>query len=135
VDNLATRSERFTAETSKATGKDERTIRRAAARGEALGDDLGAMQERLKNGEFQFEASSPVRLKADDARLRDAGHGGELSLIYPKLFTCPAPEAGRDCEIIPFHCRLSMSSNEMVKSPNVSRGAPATIRAMISLAA
>ena len=42
VDNLATRSERFTAATSQATGKDERTIRRAAARGEKLGDDLKA---------------------------------------------------------------------------------------------
>ncbi|CAN2533045.1 hypothetical+protein [Methylocapsa aurea] len=40
VDNLSTRSERFTAATSEATGKDERTIRRAAARGEALGADL-----------------------------------------------------------------------------------------------
>ncbi len=43
VDNLATRSERFTAATSDATGKDERTVRRAAARGEALGDDLEAV--------------------------------------------------------------------------------------------
>ncbi len=43
VDNLATRSERFTSATADATGKDERTIRRAAARGEALGDDLGAV--------------------------------------------------------------------------------------------
>ena len=43
VDNLSTRSERFTAETSKATGKDERTIRRAAARGAALGEDLAAI--------------------------------------------------------------------------------------------
>lgn len=44
VDNLATlKAERFTAATSQATGKDERTIRRAAARGEALGDDLDAI--------------------------------------------------------------------------------------------
>ena len=43
VDNLATRSDRFTAATSDATGKSERDIRRAAARGEALGDDLNAI--------------------------------------------------------------------------------------------
>jgi hypothetical protein len=43
VDNLATRSERFTSATADATGRDERTVRRAAARGEALGDDLGAV--------------------------------------------------------------------------------------------
>jgi hypothetical protein len=42
VDNLATPADRFTSATADATGKDERTIRRAAARGEALGDDLGA---------------------------------------------------------------------------------------------
>jgi len=30
----------FVTATADATGKDERTIRRAAARGEALGDDL-----------------------------------------------------------------------------------------------
>ena len=33
----------FASATADATGKDERTIRRAAARGEALGDDLGAV--------------------------------------------------------------------------------------------
>jgi hypothetical protein len=40
VANLATR---FTASTAEATGKPERSIQRAAARGEALGDDLGAV--------------------------------------------------------------------------------------------
>jgi ParB family transcriptional regulator, chromosome partitioning protein len=33
----------FASATADATGKDERTVRRAAARGEALGDDLGAV--------------------------------------------------------------------------------------------
>lgn len=37
VDKLSTR---FTGATADATGKAERTIRQAAARGEALGDDL-----------------------------------------------------------------------------------------------
>jgi hypothetical protein len=37
-DNLS-----FAASTADATGKDRRTVERAAARGEALGDDLGAV--------------------------------------------------------------------------------------------
>lgn len=40
---MHTRSERFTSATAAATGKDESTIRRAAARGKALGDDLAAI--------------------------------------------------------------------------------------------
>jgi ParB family transcriptional regulator, chromosome partitioning protein len=36
-------NERFTAATAVATGKAERNIQRAAARGEAFGDDLGAV--------------------------------------------------------------------------------------------
>ncbi|HEY8125277.1 MAG TPA: hypothetical protein VIF88_07640, partial [Methylocystis sp.] len=40
---MATPADRFTSATADATGKDERTVRRAAARGEALGDDLGAV--------------------------------------------------------------------------------------------
>jgi hypothetical protein len=41
TDNLSITN--FASATADATGKDERTIRRAAARGEALGDDLGAV--------------------------------------------------------------------------------------------
>jgi hypothetical protein len=37
-DNLS-----FVSSTADATGKDRRTVERAAARGEALGDDLGAV--------------------------------------------------------------------------------------------
>jgi ParB family chromosome partitioning protein len=40
VANLSTRNDRFTESTASMTGKDERSIRRAVARGEALGDDL-----------------------------------------------------------------------------------------------
>lgn len=43
VADFATRSERFTAATADATGKSERTIRQAASRGAALGDDLRAI--------------------------------------------------------------------------------------------
>ena len=39
----SSRSESFVSATSDATGKAERTVRLAAARGEALGDDLGAI--------------------------------------------------------------------------------------------
>ena len=42
-DNLS-----FTNSTADATGKDRRTIERANARGEALGDDLGAVMCRCK---------------------------------------------------------------------------------------
>ncbi len=38
-----TETNRFTAATASATGKPERNIQRAAARGEALGDDLNAI--------------------------------------------------------------------------------------------
>ena len=40
VGDLHTRSERFTSATADATGRDESAIRRAAARGRALGDEL-----------------------------------------------------------------------------------------------
>ena len=40
ADSATLPPERFTAATAKATGKAERTVRAAAARGEALGDDL-----------------------------------------------------------------------------------------------
>ena len=43
MENFATPADRFTAATADATGKAERTVRLAAARGEALGDDLGAV--------------------------------------------------------------------------------------------
>ncbi len=42
VENFATPADRFTAATANATGKSERAVRMASARGEALGDDLGA---------------------------------------------------------------------------------------------
>jgi len=41
TDNLSITN--FASATADATGKDERTIRRAAARGEAIRDDLGAV--------------------------------------------------------------------------------------------
>ena len=43
VENFATPADRFTAATANATGKSERAVRMASARGEALGDDLGAV--------------------------------------------------------------------------------------------
>ena len=41
--NLAADNLSFAKAASGATGKDERTVRRAAARGEALGEDLGVI--------------------------------------------------------------------------------------------
>jgi len=61
VANSATRSDRFTSATSEATGKSERTIRRAAARGEALGSDLDQFS---KKGRFQAYLEPP-QLKMD----------------------------------------------------------------------
>jgi hypothetical protein len=42
-DQVANSATRFTANTADATGKSERAVQIAAARGEALGDDLGAV--------------------------------------------------------------------------------------------
>ncbi|WP_158255369.1 hypothetical protein [Rhodoblastus acidophilus] len=44
----------FASATSEATGKDKRTVERAAARGEALGDDLKAVEgTSLDKGELE----------------------------------------------------------------------------------
>ena len=70
VDNLATPSDRFTAATADATGKDERTIRRAAARGEALGDDLGAVTETSLDKGVELDALA--KLPKDEIRDRSS---------------------------------------------------------------
>ena len=63
VDNLSacSRAERFTAATAEATGKDERTVRRAAARGEAPGDDLAAVAGTSLDKGVELDALAGVR--------------------------------------------------------------------------
>ena len=67
---MATPSDRFTAATADATGKDERTIRRAAARGEALGDDLGAVTETSLDKGVELDALA--KLPKDEIRDRSS---------------------------------------------------------------
>jgi hypothetical protein len=82
VDKLSTRSDRFTAATAEATGRDERTIRRAAARGEALGNDLadiagtpkGALDARsLLAGDNLSFASATACTRRGDLRSAEGG--------------------------------------------------------------
>jgi ParB family transcriptional regulator, chromosome partitioning protein len=58
TDNL---SATFASATADARGKDERTIRRAAARGEALGDDLGAVTGTSLDKGMELDALEPVK--------------------------------------------------------------------------
>jgi hypothetical protein len=51
---VATGTPSFTSSTADATGKDRRTVERAAARGEALGDDLGAVTAHRSNRQPDF---------------------------------------------------------------------------------
>ncbi len=79
-DQVAEFATRFSANTSQSTGKSERSVQIAAARGEALGDDLSAVAGTLRgkphmtieygprdeNGEFDIEAwkeSLPARYR------------------------------------------------------------------------
>lgn len=66
TDNL---SATFTSETSKATGKDERTIRRAAARGAALGEDLAAITGTSLDKGVELDALAKIMRKSG-SRLR-----------------------------------------------------------------
>jgi hypothetical protein len=56
-DNLS-----FTISTAAATGKDRRTVERAAARGEALGDDLGAVTGTSLDKGVELDALASGRL-------------------------------------------------------------------------
>ena len=62
----ATPADRFTAATAAATGKAERNIKRAAARGEALGDELAAVAG----------TSLDKGVELDALEFRDAGRHG-----------------------------------------------------------
>lgn len=64
VDNLATRS--FAAETATATGRDERTIRRDAERGEKVIPEVMEMiaGTRLDTGTVTLRRDFPIRLQA-----------------------------------------------------------------------
>jgi hypothetical protein len=64
-----TETERFTAATAAAVGKDESTIRRAAARGEARGDDLGAVTGTSLDKGVELEALASIRLNSNPRRL------------------------------------------------------------------
>jgi hypothetical protein len=85
TDNLSITN--FASATADATGKDERTIRRAAARGEAIRDDLGAVTGTSLDKGVELDAlaklpkdegsSAPfLLLPLCDASDRDASLGG-----------------------------------------------------------
>ena len=59
--SLASDNLSFTSATSDATGKDKRSIERAAARGEALGDDLGAVTGTSLDKGVELDALEPVK--------------------------------------------------------------------------
>jgi hypothetical protein len=78
TDNLSATN--FASATADATGKDERTVRRAAARGEALGDDLGAVTgTSLDKGVELDEISRSFALNPNlDRSCNRRKFGGEL---------------------------------------------------------
>jgi hypothetical protein len=65
----------FAAATADATGKAERTVRLAAARGEALGDDLGAVTGTSLDKGVELDASRVAqRRPADPGYLRESAN-------------------------------------------------------------
>lgn len=60
----------FASATADATGKDERTVRRAVARGEALGDDLGAVTGTSLDKGVELDALVSDRLQSNRRRPR-----------------------------------------------------------------
>lgn len=68
VGNLHTRSERFTAATASATGKDESTVRRAAA----LGDDLQHIAGTSLDKGVELDALAQLPLNRPGCTLTDS---------------------------------------------------------------
>jgi len=76
VENVATPADRFTAATADATGKSERAVRMASARGEALGDDLGAVTGTSLDKGMELDALA--KLPKDERKgLIDRAKAGE----------------------------------------------------------
>ena len=78
TDNLSAAN--FANATAHATGKDERTIRRAAARGEALGDDLGAVTGTSLEKGVELDALAKTNRVKRSGRLFN-GHGVSFRFI------------------------------------------------------
>ena len=86
-----TATDRFTAATSEATGKDERNIQRAAARGEALGDDLSAIAGTSLDKRVELDALAKMP-EAERKPLIDRAKAGErVSARRPRVVRRWAP--------------------------------------------
>lgn len=91
VDILSTpETKRFTAATSEATGKDERAIRRAAARGEALGDDLAQIADTSLDKGVELDALAKMDPEARKPIIERARAGEGVSASALGETSCPA---------------------------------------------
>ncbi len=86
TDNL---SAAFATATADTTGKDERAIRRAAARGEALGHDLGAVTGMSLDKGVELDALAKPRKGVTLFIKRRPGALGEEKSLPRKLMELP----------------------------------------------
>jgi hypothetical protein len=76
--SLATDNLSVATATAESTGKGERTIRRVAARGEALGDDLGTVTGTSLDKGVELELDALAKLPKDERKgLIDRAKAGE----------------------------------------------------------
>ncbi|RNJ50293.1 hypothetical protein D1O30_12480 [Methylocystis hirsuta] len=86
----------FASETSKATGKDKRSIERAAARGAALGDDLNAIAGTSLDKGVELDALAKV---SEDARadLIELARSGEIVSARRQASSAAPPSSDAPC--------------------------------------
>jgi hypothetical protein len=119
-DNLS-----FTSATSEATGKDRRTVERAAARGEALGDDLGAVTgTSLDKGVELDEISRSFALNPLDRSCNRRKFGLVEFQVAPFLNLTPAPPPFSAMNLTPADssaARIAASVRGLSASPRSRR--------------
>ena len=91
---MSTPAERFTFATADATGKDERTVRRAAARGKALGDDLDAIAGTSLDKGAELDALASERQALPRPSRRPYSPAGRVrDQIHIRRFGAASPTA------------------------------------------
>ena len=83
--NLAKRNDRFTEATAAATGKAERNIQRAAARADALGDDLKAVQGTSLDKGVELDALAKMGVDERRKVIQSAQAGENVSARQVKI--------------------------------------------------
>jgi ParB family chromosome partitioning protein len=93
-DQVANSATRFTSNTAKATGKSERAIQVAAARGAALGDDLSAIAGTSLDKGVELDALAKMNQDERKPLIQRARAGERVSARKePKIAADPLPDA------------------------------------------